>query len=299
MTSILFVCTGNTCRSPLAEGLMKKLLAEKGVEGVEVSSAGTAAFDGDSVSYYAAKVLLSRGIDISMHRSRVMTREMISQSDYIITMTEAQKSAVAAYCNKNNLYCIKDFAGYDISDPFGSDEESYERCAEQIEKALEIFYDEIFSKRREKMKIPVASDHAAYAAKKELIAYLQEKGCEVVDMGCFSEESVNYPEFGARLAKAVSEGEYEKGILLCGTGIGMSIVANKYPRVRAALCHDEFTATASREHNDANVLVMGARVLDTDTILHLTDIWLNTAFTGGRHAARLALIADIEKENFK
>ena len=228
-----------------------------------------------------------------------MTREMISQSDYIITMTEAQKSAVAAYCNKNNLYCIKDFAGYDISDPFGSDEESYEKCAEQIEKALEIFYDEIFSKRREKMKIPVASDHAAYAAKKELIAYLQEKGCEVVDMGCFSEESVNYPEFGARLAKAVSEGEYEKGILLCGTGIGMSIVANKYPRIRAALCQDEFTATASREHNDANVLVMGARVLDTDTILRLTNIWLNTAFTGGRHAARLALIADIEKENFK
>ena len=149
------------------------------------------------------------------------------------------------------------------------------------------------------MKIPIGSDHAAFSAKAAVMKFLQQQGYEPVDMGCFSEESVHYPEFGAKVASAVSRGEYEKGILLCGTGIGMSLVANKFRGVRATLCHDEFTAKACREHNDSNLLVMGARVLSEEEIINITRIWLETEFAGGRHSLRLAMIEALEQENFK
>jgi len=143
--------------------------------------------------------------------------------------------------------------------------------------------------------IAIGSDHAGFAAKENVNSLLTELGYQVKDFGCFSLESVHYPEFGALVARAVSRGEYEKGILICGTGIGMSIVANKFSGIRAALCHDEFTAAASREHNDANILVLGARVLDEEKINAIVKIWLNTAFGGERHAQRLDMISEIEK----
>ena len=141
--------------------------------------------------------------------------------------------------------------------------------------------------------IIIGCDHAAFAAKQELMAYLQSKGIAVTDAGCFSEASVHYPEFAHKVARAVQSGEFERGLLLCGTGIGMSLAANRFKGVRATLVHDEFTATACREHNDSNILVMGARVLDMDTMKHLTDIWLTTAFAAGRHATRVAMIDEI------
>lgn len=147
--------------------------------------------------------------------------------------------------------------------------------------------------------IVIGSDHAGFAAKEAVKPLLKDLGYQVRDFGCFSETSVHYPEFGALVAGAVSRGEYEKGILICGTGIGMSIVANKFPGVRAALCHDEFTAEASREHNDANILVLGARVLDEEKISKIVKIWLNTAFGGGRHSQRLDMISKIEKTSNK
>lgn len=146
------------------------------------------------------------------------------------------------------------------------------------------------------MIIAVASDHAGYKAKQQIIGLLKQSSYEIKDFGCFSEESVDYPNFGAALASAVSNGQYQRGILICGTGIGMSIVANKFPNVRAALCHDAFTAQACREHNDANILVMGARVLDQQQLEQITKIWLETPFAGGRHDKRLKLILEIEKQ---
>ncbi len=146
------------------------------------------------------------------------------------------------------------------------------------------------------MIIAVASDHAGYQAKKHIIDLLKQLSIEIKDFGCFSDESVDYPHFGAVLAGAVANGQYQRGILICGTGIGMSIVANKFPGVRAALCHDEFTAKACREHNDANILVMGARVLDEQQMEQITKIWLDTPFAGGRHENRLKLITGIEKQ---
>ena len=147
------------------------------------------------------------------------------------------------------------------------------------------------------MKIAIGSDHAGFAAKEEIKKYLEAKGFQVEDKGCYSEESVHYPQYGAAVAKAVQSGEAERGVLICGTGIGMSITANKFAGIRATLCHDGFTAEASREHNNANILVMGARVIDTDMMKHIVDIWFNTAFGGGRNQLRLDMISDREKEN--
>jgi len=147
--------------------------------------------------------------------------------------------------------------------------------------------------------IPIGSDHAAFKAKEKVKKLLEELGYEVADYGCDSCDRTDYPLYASKVAGAISCGKYQKGILICGTGIGMSIAANKYPHVRAALCHDTFTACASREHNDANILVMGARVLSWDEIAEIVRIWLQTEFAGGRHSARLTLIDDIEKQTMK
>ncbi len=146
-----------------------------------------------------------------------------------------------------------------------------------------------------KAKIAIASDHAGLDLKNKIIKFLQEAGQPVSDLGTHNRDSVDYPDYGIPVAQAVSEGKIDRGILICGTGIGMSIVANKFPGVRAALCYDPFTAKVSRLHNDANVLVLGERVLEEKTALEIVRLWLATAFDGGRHARRLAKIEEIEK----
>jgi ribose 5-phosphate isomerase B len=118
----------------------------------------------------------------------------------------------------------------------------------------------------------------------------------VQDLGTLNGDSVDYPDFGEKVARAVSRGEAEKGILICGTGIGMSIVANKFPRVRAALITDEFTARMSKEHNNANIVVMGGRVLTPEQASRMIGVWLDAVFEGGRHQRRLDKIAQIEEE---
>lgn len=145
------------------------------------------------------------------------------------------------------------------------------------------------------IKIAIASDHAGLDLKNKIIKFLQEAGQPVSDLGTHNRDSVDYPDYGIPVAQAVSEGKIDRGILICGTGIGMSIVANKFPGVRAALCYDPFTAKVSRLHNDANVLVLGERVLEEKTAIEIVRSWLATGFDGGRHARRLAKIEEIEK----
>ena len=145
------------------------------------------------------------------------------------------------------------------------------------------------------MKIAIASDHAGRELKEEIVSLLKEKGIEVIDYGVDNPESVDYPDYGIKVAGAVSKGLAGMGILSCGTGIGMSIVANKFPNVRAALCNDLFTARMSRLHNDANVLVLGGRMLEKDIALLMVEAWLKTGFEGGRHQRRLDKIRELEK----
>lgn len=145
--------------------------------------------------------------------------------------------------------------------------------------------------------IAIGSDHAGYALKIEIIKYLQEKGLEYKDLGtCDGTCSVDYPDYGMSVAEAVSRKECEKGIIVCGTGIGISISANKVSGIRAALCTDSFMAKMSRQHNDANVLALGARVVGIDLALDIVEAWLNTEFLGGRHERRVQKIHSIEQK---
>lgn len=140
------------------------------------------------------------------------------------------------------------------------------------------------------MRIAIGSDHAGFELKERLRARLCELGHEVTDCGCPSLESVDYPEFGAAVGREVSSQRVERGIVVCGTGIGISIAANKIPGVRAALVHDRFTAEMSRLHNNANVLALGARTLDERHAIELMELWIKTEFEGGRHERRVGKI---------
>jgi len=138
------------------------------------------------------------------------------------------------------------------------------------------------------VKIAVGADHAGFELKQRLAGSLARNGHEVLDLGTHGTQSVDYPDFAGAVARAVSEGRAERGLLICGTGIGMSIRANREPSVRAAKCNDPFEARMARAHNDANLLCLGARVIDASVAEELLDIFLATPFEGGRHAARVA-----------
>ncbi|MDI3535088.1 MAG: ribose 5-phosphate isomerase [Thermosediminibacterales bacterium] len=146
------------------------------------------------------------------------------------------------------------------------------------------------------MRIAIGSDHGGYRLKQKVIEFLKETGIEYKDFGCYSCESVDYPDFALPVAKAVASGEYDRGILICGTGIGISIAANKVKGIRAALCHDCFSAKASRQHNDANILAMGERVIGQGLAIEIVKTWLASKFEGGRHERRVRKIMEIEKE---
>ena len=135
--------------------------------------------------------------------------------------------------------------------------------------------------------IVIGCDHAAFQLKETLKAYLTASGFQVEDAGAFSTASVDYPDIGRRVSSQVSGGQYERGILLCGTGLGMSMVANRFAHIRAALCNDIFSAVMSRKHNDANILVMGGRVVGDVLAIEILKAWLETPFEGDRHQRRL------------
>ena len=136
-------------------------------------------------------------------------------------------------------------------------------------------------------RIVIGSDHAAFLLKETIKAYLLDKGYEVSDQGPENTDSVDYPDFGVRVAASVASGKFDRGILMCGTGIGMSMVANRFPHVRAALCGDPFAAAMSRRHNNANILVMGGRMIGDVLALEIVKVWLETPFEGGRHQKRI------------
>jgi len=143
-------------------------------------------------------------------------------------------------------------------------------------------------------RIAIGADHAGYRLKEEIIRFLQASGYPVEDMGTSGEESVDYPDYAARVARAVTAGQADLGILICGTGIGMSIAANKVPGIRAAVATDSYMARMAREHNDANVLCLGGRVLGDGSALEVVQAFLQSRFAGGRHARRVEKIQALE-----
>ena len=148
-----------------------------------------------------------------------------------------------------------------------------------------------------KMKIGIGNDHSALELKAEIIEFLKEKGHEVVDYGTYTTDSCDYPVYGEKVARAVVAGEVEKGILICGTGLGISLAANKVKGIRACVCSEPFTAKMSRAHNDCNILAFGARVVGGELAKMIVDTWINTEFEGGRHQRRVDLLMEIEERN--
>ena len=149
------------------------------------------------------------------------------------------------------------------------------------------------------MKIAIGCDHGGFSYKKELVAHLNEKGYEVEDFGCFSEDSCDYPDYALPVAEAVKDGKADFGILICSTGIGISIAANKVKGIRCAHVHDAESARLTRNHNNANILAFGAKIISEELMFEITDTFLTSTFDGGRHQRRVDKITAIENKYFK
>lgn len=146
-------------------------------------------------------------------------------------------------------------------------------------------------------KIIIGCDHGGLDLKNEIIAHLNKRGIETTDVGTYTNDSCNYPDYAKALCERIQSGEFERGILVCGTGIGMSIAANKHNGIRAACCSDTFSARMTRMHNDANVLCLGGRVVGAGLACDMVDLFVDTLFEGGRHTTRVSMLTDIEKDN--
>ena len=144
------------------------------------------------------------------------------------------------------------------------------------------------------MKIAIGCDHGGYLLKQDILIWLEENDYDFEDFGCYNTESVDYPVYAAKVARAVASGECEKGIVICTTGIGVSMAANKVKGIRCALCGDSYSAEMTRRHNDANVLAMGAGIIGPNMAKKITEVFLTTAFEGGRHARRVGLLDNIQ-----
>lgn len=148
------------------------------------------------------------------------------------------------------------------------------------------------------MKVAIASDHAGYQFKMRILTFLSEKGIEYKDYGCDSEERVDYVDFAEKAMEATTHGEVQRAILVCGSGLGMAIVANKFKGIRATPCCDEYSAHMSRAHNDSNCLTLGGRSLSLDKAIRIVNVWLETEFEGGRHQNRIDKISRVEERHF-
>ncbi len=147
------------------------------------------------------------------------------------------------------------------------------------------------------MKIGIGNDHSALELKREVVEHLKAQGHEVVDYGTYTSESCNYPEYGEKVARAIVAGEVERGVLICGTGVGISLAANKVKGIRAAVCSEPYTARMVRKHNDAQIIAFGARVVGAELAKMIVDEFMNTEFEGGRHQTRVNMIMEIENRD--
>lgn len=295
MKNIIFVCTGNTCRSPMAEAIAKSICKS---ENVNILSRGIFVYDSFPINENAKIVLNNNNIDLPNHCSKPLTIEELETADLILTMEKQHKNLLLEFIKNNPVYKNKIFTLYeyvlnedlDVKDPFGLDINTYNKCFNEIYNLISKIN---FNKILEEHMIGIGSDHGGFHLKQEVIKYLEENNIPFKDYGTYSTESVDYPIYAKKVAEDVANKTLDKGILICGTGIGISIAANKVKGIRAALCHDVFSAKATREHNDANILAMGERVIGVGLALEIVKAFLETPFSNDeRHIRRINMIEE-------
>lgn len=304
MKTVLFVCTGNVCRSPMAEGLFRHLTKDKG-EYIAMS-AGLYAPNGDPPSPNAVEAMRRIGIDISNIRSQSLTPELVEKADYIFCMTQGHlESLISLYPSAAEktfllLEFNEDCDNKDVPDPIGGSLQVYIACRDQILSGIKSIINFIEQQSKNKMittmnkKIALGADHGGFETKEKIKSFLRERGIEFVDFGTNSTESCDYPDYALAVAKAVAGKNADLGILICTTGIGMSIVANKVAGIRAALAFNEEMGSAARRHNDANVLCLSGKYTPADVALKIVEAFLDADFEGGRHARRLGKTVELK-----
>jgi len=303
MKTILFVCTGNVCRSPMAEGLTRRAL--DGRPGFQVRSAGVGAMDGQPPSANAIRVMKELGIDIAPLRSQLLTAELVREATMIFGMTRGHVDAILLLYPQaaEKTFLLREFDDTlepfekDIADPIGGSYEVYRNCRDQIEQGIASllkFVDQASGKAGEpvaaspSLRLALGADHAGYVLKEALKEHLARRDVQLTDFGTHAAESVDYPDYARQVGHAVAAGEQDLGVLICGTGIGMCIAANKIPGVSAAMAGEPTAAALARQHNNANVLCLGGRLTTPDQARAVLDAFLRAQFQGGRHQIRVA-----------
>jgi RpiB/LacA/LacB family sugar-phosphate isomerase len=301
MKSILFVCTGNICRSPMAEGLFRHAMRGNGE--YRASSAGLGALDGQPPSTHAVTACRQLGIDITAQRSRMLTAEAVRGADYIFGMTHSHvdhillmypQAAEKTFLLREFDETLHDFEK-DISDPIGGSLEVYLNCRDQIEQGIAsmlTFLQQTAAHSpnaamTDKLTIALGADHAGFELKQAIKGELDTRGAHVHDLGTTSKDSTDYPDYAQAVAQAVAGGRADFGVLVCATGIGMSMAANKVPGIRAALVVNEDMARLARAHNNANVLCLGAKQTSPEQARQIIAAFLQGHFEGGRHDRRI------------
>lgn len=307
---ILLVCTGNTCRSPMAAHLLQLALKGHNLDKhFVVSSAGIAAVPGQPAAAHAIEAMAAYGASLEGHRSRSLDRDLVDAAWLILTMTQDHKESVLRLFPQaqERVYTLGEFAGepfgpaWEVPDPYGQSAEVYRSTGEALRRALErvaqrLAEGRIMEKRGVSgLKVAFGCDHAGIDLREPIRSVVEELGHSFLDFGPQTAESVDYPDFGAKVARTVASGEADLGIVVCGTGIGISIAANKVKGVRAALCSETYSARMSREHNNANVLALGARVVGPGLAQEIVRTFLTTEFAGGRHQTRVDKISALEE----
>jgi glycine hydroxymethyltransferase len=304
MKTILFVCTGNVCRSPMADGLLRHALGNG--PNVRVFSAGLGALDGQPATEASVDVMAELGIDISRHGSQSLRVPLVEAADFIFTMTRQQQDAIQAIypMAAEKTFLLREFEdaeviGKDIADPIGQPIEVYRRTRDQIRAALPSIIEFITQTEaagqkaaepaKSKYRIAIAADHGGVEMKEALKNWLAQHGYPYSDFGTHSTEAVDYPDYAFLVAREVVAGNFDRGVLICKSGIGMSIAANRVVGARAAMVSNDHWARLSREHNDANILVLSAleEGMTNERAAALLEVWLTTKFDGGRHDRRV------------
>ena len=300
MKTVLFICTGNVCRSPMAEGIFRHAVEGRG--DYRVMSAGLGAMEGQPPSAYAIQAVKELGIDISSQRSRMLTPELIAQSDYVFGMTHSHIDTVTLLYPQaaEKTFLLREFDDTlelfekDISDPIGGSYDIYLDCRDQIEQGIASLLR--FIEQGEPVAtgqnhppgtIAIGADHGGFELKEAVKEHLVKRGVSVADFGARNRESTDYPDYAQAVAQTVALRRADLGVLICTTGVGMSISANKVPGVRAALVADVLTAARARQHNNANVLCLAGQTTPAEEATKIVDAFLNARFEGGRHERRV------------